>query len=224
VDVNTLDWRNSPVKGGDTTNPWFLETRPSADGDKASQFISSLSPGGEKLTGILRSRQFNIPARLSFFMAGHDGSPDKPPRKKNLVRLRDAATQQVLAHSAPPRNDLAQPFTWDLSAYRETGLSRNRMATPVTPSPIGGRFSRRLSLLPRSFPIRWTRQIAASRIVAPDKTEPKLAGCAADSGTRFRRAKAFRNCRARCLARLPKCFPTPKNDRTSEKIAALLAN
>src|SRR5205814_7032601 len=88
VDGATLDWRNSPIKGGDTTNPWFLEDRESADGDRNSQFISSLSPGGEKLTGTLRSKPFAIPAKLSFFLAGHDGSPDKPPRKKNLLRLR----------------------------------------------------------------------------------------------------------------------------------------
>src|SRR5437667_453788 len=75
------------------------------------------SPGGEKLTGILRSKPFIIPEKLSFFMAGHDGSPDKPPRKKNLVRLRDARTQEVLARSAPPRNDTAQPFSWDLSKF-----------------------------------------------------------------------------------------------------------
>src|SRR5207249_3441762 len=58
VDPSSLEWRNSPIRGGDTTNPWFLEQRASADGDKTSQFISSLSPGGEKLMGILRSKPF----------------------------------------------------------------------------------------------------------------------------------------------------------------------
>ncbi|MGI8965271.1 MAG: hypothetical protein ACR2H1_04185, partial [Limisphaerales bacterium] len=83
VDVNSLDWRNAPLnKNNDSANPWFLEARASADGDKSSQFISSLSPGGEKLTGLLRSKNFTIPGKLSFFMAGHDGSPDRGPRKK----------------------------------------------------------------------------------------------------------------------------------------------
>ena len=202
VDVNALDWRNSPVKGGDTTNPWFLETRASADGDQASQFISSLSPGGEKFTGILRSRPFNIPARLSFFMAGHDGSPDKPPRKKNLVRLRDAATQQVLAHSAPPRNDLAQPFTWDLNAHQgkpgyleivdgDAGqafawLAVGRIQPPVVPLP---------KIIPNQVD---KRQIAAAELAASlrlTKLEPKLAALLADSEgdveTRAAAAKAL---------------------------------
>src|SRR5258706_220447 len=117
VDANSLEWRNMPIKGGDTTNPWFLEKRESADGDKASRFISSLSPGGEKLVGILRSKPFTIPARLSFFLAGHDGSPDKPPVKKNLIRLRNAATQEIIARAVPPRNDIPQPISWDLGQH-----------------------------------------------------------------------------------------------------------
>ena len=69
------------------TNPWFVQPRNSADGNTDAQwFPCSLPPGGEKLTGILRSRQFAIPERLSFFIAGHDGFPDKPAQKKNVLR------------------------------------------------------------------------------------------------------------------------------------------
>lgn len=117
IDPKTLEWRNTAMKGGDPTNPWFLQVRESSDGDKSSTFFCSLPPGGEKLTGILRSKPFTIPARLSFFMAGHDGSPEKPPRRKNLVRLRDAESEKILASSAPPRNDIAQPYTWDLADH-----------------------------------------------------------------------------------------------------------
>jgi putative heme-binding domain-containing protein len=116
VDLAALEWRNSPVKGSETANPWFLQERASADGDKASPFISSL-PGGEKLTGLLRSKPFRLPAKLSFFLAGHDRPPGKPLGKNNFVRLLDATTHAVLAQTAPPRNDLAQPFTWDLTAH-----------------------------------------------------------------------------------------------------------
>lgn len=112
-----LDWRNSPIKGNDTTNPWMLETRQSADGDRNSQFICSLSPGGEKFTGILRSKSFVVPAKLSFFMAGHDGPPGRPLQKKNFIRLREADSNEILAQSAPPRNDTAQPLTWDLAQH-----------------------------------------------------------------------------------------------------------
>jgi putative heme-binding domain-containing protein len=115
IDAAALEWRNSPLKGGDTTNPWFIEKRASADGNKTNLFISSLSPGGEKFTGILRSKPFDLPADLNFYIAGHDGSPDRPPRKKNFVRLRDAVTQKILVQTPPPRNDIAQPIHWDLA-------------------------------------------------------------------------------------------------------------
>ncbi|MEO6036027.1 MAG: c-type cytochrome, partial [Verrucomicrobiota bacterium] len=117
IDENSLDWRNTPLKTSNTANPWFLQARASADGDKSSIFFCSLPPGGESLMGVLRSKPFNIPAQLSFFMAGHDGSPEKPPMKKNLVRLRDVETKKIIASTPPPRNDEAQPFTWNLSEY-----------------------------------------------------------------------------------------------------------
>ena len=121
VPTNGLDWRTLPIKGGSVqTDPWTLQERKSADGNK-SQFMSSL-PGGEKLTGILRSRDFTIPNKLSFYLAGHDGSPDKPIRKRNYVRLRNATNDEVLVNAPPPRNDTAQLITWDLSAHAgETG-------------------------------------------------------------------------------------------------------
>jgi len=181
VDVNTLDWRNSPVKGGDTTNPWFLENRTSADGDMSSLFISSLSPGGEKLTGILRSRTFTIPARLSFFMAGHDGSPDKPQLKRNFVRLRDAGTRQILAQSVPPRNDVAQPFSWDLAKHAEKqgylevvdGNGGHSYAWLAV-----GRFSPAVVPLPKVIPNQVDkRQLAAAELASTlrlKKLEPRL--------------------------------------------------
>lgn len=115
VDPGSLTWHNFPVKSAETTNPWFLQKRTSADGDTTATFVCSLPPGGESLTGSLRSRPFAIPRKLDFYIAGHDGPPSNPPQNKNMVRLRDAMTDQVLAESAPPRNDVAQPFTWDLS-------------------------------------------------------------------------------------------------------------
>ena len=119
VPTNGLEWRTLPIKGGQT-DPWMLQERKSADGNK-SPFMSSL-PGGEKLTGILRSRDFTIPSKLSFYLAGHDGSPDKPIRKRNYVRLRNATNDEILVNAPPPRNDTAQLITWDLSAHAgETG-------------------------------------------------------------------------------------------------------
>jgi putative heme-binding domain-containing protein len=117
IDQNSLAWVNTPIDGAThTANPWILQQRRSADGDTASEFLSSL-PLGERLTGVLRSPTFTLPARLSFFMAGHDGFPGKRPQHKNFVRLRAADSRGVLAESQPPRNDTAQPFSWDLHGW-----------------------------------------------------------------------------------------------------------
>lgn len=116
-DSKTLEWRNVPIKGHDSPNPWIVEKRRSADRNRESEFICSLTPGGEKNTGVLRSKAFSIPEKLSFFMAGHDGTPAKPPQGKNLIRLVDPNTQETLIQTGPPRNDVAQAFNWDLSKW-----------------------------------------------------------------------------------------------------------
>src|SRR5262249_48861142 len=84
---------------------------------KEADFICSLMPSGEKNTGLLRSKAFTIPEKLSFFMAGHDGRPAKPPQGKNLIRLIEADTHETLIQTGPPRNDVAQSFSWDLSKW-----------------------------------------------------------------------------------------------------------
>src|SRR5579859_7434711 len=117
-DEKLQPWFNTPVGGmASVANPWIIQERASADGNKTAKFLCSLPPGGEQLTGILRSQPFTVPARLSFFLAGHDGYPNQPPQKKNVVRLRAADTQEVLAETFPPRNDIAQPVSWDLTAH-----------------------------------------------------------------------------------------------------------
>jgi len=118
VEASNLEWANTPMPGGtDTKNPWFVQRRASADGDKGSRFLCSVPPGGEHLTGTLRSKTFSVPAELKFYLAGHDGYPNKPGQKKNLVRLVDAASGDVLKTVSPPRNDTAQIVTWDLKGY-----------------------------------------------------------------------------------------------------------
>jgi putative heme-binding domain-containing protein len=117
VEERALTWSNHPVAGvPDSANPWFRQKRISADGNKNAWFLCSLPPGGEALTGVLRSKPFPIPAQLSFWFAGHDGYPTKPAQKKNSVRLR-TAQGEICAQAVPPRNDTAQKITWDLSAY-----------------------------------------------------------------------------------------------------------
>ncbi len=113
---SAMTWRNTPIEGmKETKNPWIVQKRPCADG-KSDRFLSSLPPGGEHLTGTLRSAAFAIPTRLTFWVAGHDGPPDKGPQGKNIVRLRAADNHVLLTQAAPPRNDTAQKVTWDLLA------------------------------------------------------------------------------------------------------------
>jgi putative heme-binding domain-containing protein len=97
--------------------PWISQQRDSADGDNASLFLCSLPPGGESWTGTIISREFEIPGKLSFFMAGHRGYPDRDAHLLNYIQLVDASTGQVLKRSWPPRHDTAQPYTWALEEY-----------------------------------------------------------------------------------------------------------
>lgn len=110
-------WSNSIIEGKKRTeNPWVVEKRQSSDGDKTSLFFSTL-PTGEQATGRLRSSPFAAPKSLNFFLAGHNGFPDKEQSGTTYARLRDATTNEVLQQSAPPRNDIAQRIEWDLSAH-----------------------------------------------------------------------------------------------------------
>ena len=129
-------WSTAPYEASPTATPWDLETRSATDGKKR-QFTSSF-PHGESLTGVLRSPDFRLPAKLSFWLCGHDGFPDKPAKNVNLVRLRlvpergleaastsdalgsgvDAALpSEILATANPPRNDIARRITWELPAH-----------------------------------------------------------------------------------------------------------
>ena len=104
-----LDINGEPAR----ESAWAFQDRQFADG-QAAQVMSSF-PRGEQRTGILRSAPFALPPKLRFYLCGHDGPPNKPPGKKNAVRLRDAATNALLREAAPPRNDVAQRIEWELA-------------------------------------------------------------------------------------------------------------
>ena len=100
-----------------SSNPWTLEMVPCSDGVNGKRFLSS-RPLGETLTGKYRSPPFAIPAKFSFFFAGHDGNPSTQPASQNFVRLIDVQTGEKIAEAHPPRNDVAQKITWDLHDQR----------------------------------------------------------------------------------------------------------
>jgi putative heme-binding domain-containing protein len=111
-------WNNSvPDTARSSANPWDWQERPCADGTRAR--LLSSHPRGETLTGTLTTPIFFAPPKLTFWLAGHDGPPDRPAQKRNRVRLmpvdagRDA---RPYAEAEVPRNDTAQRIEWDLAA------------------------------------------------------------------------------------------------------------
>jgi len=170
ADAASTGWRNLPAPGRPVSaNPWFLQSRPSSDGDKSSLFLCSLPPGGEALTGILRSGTFAAPARLAFFAAGHDGPPGNPPQGNNLVRLVSASSGQVLAQSAAPRNDIAQFIEWDLAAHAGQ-QARLEIVDADTGSAYAwiaaGRFQPDVAPLPAADPSRGGARLQAAAEIA----------------------------------------------------------
>ena len=111
------DWQALALDGAGTPVPWVLQERKSVDGQSA-RVISSLAPGGEALTGILRSRKFSLPAKLAFFLCGHDGQPDQPGKGVNKVVLK-SADGRVLREVSPPRNDVARKVEWNFSTSEQ---------------------------------------------------------------------------------------------------------
>jgi putative heme-binding domain-containing protein len=115
----SFGWTNAAAE--DAPNPdncWGITTaRKSADGVDGAPLFSSFERG-EQQTGIYRSERFQPADLLSFYVAGHDGIPDKPLKKVNFVRLRDAATGEILKEASPPRNDVAQQVTWQTAEFR----------------------------------------------------------------------------------------------------------
>jgi len=113
-------WSRLPLPGANdpaAPSPWFIQLRDSGDGAKGKVFWSSLPPGGEALMGVLRSAPFEAPEKLSFYTAGHNGPPGETLPKRNVMRLLDAKTGEVLAEAFPPRDDVARKVTWDLKKF-----------------------------------------------------------------------------------------------------------
>jgi putative heme-binding domain-containing protein len=114
LDPGEFAWQSRTLTG-ELAPPWRLEARQSSDRVRR-QFLSSF-PNGEAFTGILRSPDFVIPPKLSFFLCGHLGFPQNPAVPENLVRLRLVGSNEIIAKALAPRNDVAQKTEWDLSAH-----------------------------------------------------------------------------------------------------------
>lgn len=101
-------------------SPWCVEERKCADG-RSVEVISSLDKmkrSPERLTGILRSREFVVPAKLSFWICGHGGKVAGNGGPKNAVRLMVAGAS--VREVAAPGNDTCQRVEWDLTELKGT--------------------------------------------------------------------------------------------------------
>lgn len=101
----------------ESQSPWAAGIRLCQDGVEA-EVLSSLSVGqadAEQRTGILQSKEFPAPEKLSFRIVGHRGDPGNEPHLKNHVTLIDARGTE-LQRAYPPREDIARKVTWDLKA------------------------------------------------------------------------------------------------------------
>lgn len=109
----------TPISTSENGPKWSLQTRKCADGTEA-QVLQSMIKGGadeEGRTGVLKSKNFTAPARLTFWINGHCGFPKSKSNDKNLVRVVDAKTGETLASEATPRNDVCQRAEFDLSKH-----------------------------------------------------------------------------------------------------------
>jgi putative heme-binding domain-containing protein len=149
----------------DNGNSWLVSrTRKSADGMQQTPLFSSFVRG-EHRTGIYRSAAFQLIEPFSFYMAGHDGLPGKPAHGRNMVRLRDAVTQEILQSWAPPRNDTAARFELpkkDLAGRRVTVELVDGNANASYAWIAAGRFS--------------DRRLNPSSVVEDQRTAAQLAG------------------------------------------------
>ncbi len=118
--VSTPDWTNVPIPNSPASeSPWTLQSRKCADGRDAT-VISSLNlsvPKAEQRTGILRSKTFVAPAKISFWLCGHRGFPGTEAHDKNFVRLVDVTSEATLQKAFPPRNNTCKRIDWDLAAH-----------------------------------------------------------------------------------------------------------
>ncbi|MBE2286221.1 MAG: c-type cytochrome [Prosthecobacter sp.] len=98
---------------------WSLQTRKCVDGTEALVLQSMIKGGGdeERRIGVLKSKAFVAPPKLTLWINGHRGSPKGDAHDKNLVRVVDAESGETFAKVFPPRNDVCQRAEFDLSKH-----------------------------------------------------------------------------------------------------------
>ncbi|MCA9132973.1 MAG: c-type cytochrome, partial [Planctomycetales bacterium] len=95
--------------------PWGSQPRRCADGTEAELRSSILQ--GEQYTGSLVSPAFACPPELRFWLAGHNGDPQREDLGRNVVQLRLVDSGEIVAQALPPRSDIASEIVWELEPY-----------------------------------------------------------------------------------------------------------
>jgi hypothetical protein len=196
-----VGWTSAPLDpSAPVVTPWDYEPRKCRDG-KPAQLLSSL-PGGESTTSVLRSKPFEAPTKVSFWLAGHDGEPNSPPRNANAVRLRLVAGDKMIAEARPPRNDTAHKIEWTLEQY-----AGQQAYLEVTDADVGsayawlaiGRIEPAVIKLPKPSPRAMQQRLqfaatTAGQTKLTDVVDPlkkMLADRALDTATRVAAASAL---------------------------------
>lgn len=172
------------TREGRGRSPWGLQQRVSEDETEAA-FLSSLPPGGEKLTGRLTSPAFDLPDEISFWIAGHRGFPQQAGHEFNQVRLLDAGSGEILATAMPPRQDRARRVTWRFMEQKKALQARTlpmpRVRLQLVDGDAGnayawlavGRFSTGVPALPEVDEARFNLRVAAYARLARDGTDAR---------------------------------------------------
>lgn len=98
---------------------WSLQPRKLADGSEVTVLQSMAKGGGdeESRTGMLKSKIFDAPAKLTLWLNGHRGFPKAKAHKKNILRIVEAENGREIARALPPRDDKPQRVELDLSTH-----------------------------------------------------------------------------------------------------------
>lgn len=110
-------------QGGSATNiqsGWEVQLRMGEEGGEIP-VLSSLkrgAKGAEQFTGMIESRVFPLPERLTFLLCGHRGVPGTEAHQLNIVRLVEVGSGAELARAFPPRSDKATLVEWVIPEAR----------------------------------------------------------------------------------------------------------
>jgi putative heme-binding domain-containing protein len=119
-----IAWRGVSLQKLDDRRDWVIEKRNARASQSELMPLSLWSsfPLGEAYVGTWTSSPFAAPDSLQFYLAGHNGLPQKEDHKKNFVQLvaLDEAGNEIneIIRAFPPRNDVATKINWDLKQYR----------------------------------------------------------------------------------------------------------